>query len=284
MKNILITGANSYIGTSFKTYMKDSDYIVDEVDTIDGKWKNIDFSKYDTILHVAGIAHVSADPKLEDLYYKINRDLAIEIAVHAKQNGVKQFIFMSSIIIYGKDANIGDNKIIVSDTVPEASDFYGDSKLQADMELQKMSDEKFNTVIIRTPMVYGPNCKGNFPKLKKIAKLLPIFPNIDNQRSMIYIDNLCEFFKQVIDGEKCGIFFPQNRDYISTKEIIKVMCDEMDKKVWFTSIFNPILKLLSKKISYINKVFGSKGYDKKLSGDFNYIVVENEESIRRSIR
>ena len=285
MKKILITGKDSYIGTHLKKWLESQDskyYEVTEVETKNDEWKKIDLSPYDTILHVAGIAHVSADPNLEDLYYKVNRDLAIEVAKKAKELGVKQFIFMSSMIIYGKDAKIGEEKVINENTEPQASDFYGQSKLDADLAIQRLADENFKTVIIRTPMVYGPNCKGNFPKLKKLAQISPIFPDIENQRSMIYIDNLCEFFKQTIDQELSGVYYPQNKEYISTKEIIRILAEQQGKKMHFVKTFNPIIKFLSKYINFINKVFGNKIYDKKLSGDFSYIVVENEDSIRRS--
>lgn len=285
MKKILITGKNSYIGTHVKEWLKkdEKQYEVVELDVKTQEWMKEDFSKYDTILHVAGIAHVSTNKKLEDLYYKVNRDLAIEIAKKAKQQKVKQFIFMSSMIIYGDDKRIGEKKIIANDTVPEPKNFYANSKLQAEEGIKQLESENFKTVIIRTPMVYGPDCKGNFQKLKKIAKLSPIFPDIENERSMIYIDNLCKFIKQVIDTEKDGIFYPQNKEYVSTKQIIQVMAENMNKKIHFIKLFNPLLKLMSKKINLINKVFGTKIYAKELSGEFNYIVVDNEESIRRSV-
>ena len=285
MKKILITGKNSYIGVNFKNWLlkQKKKYSVEEIETMNDEWKNTDFHNCDVVLHVAGIAHVSSNPELKDLYYKVNRDLALEIAKCAKENNVKQFIFMSSMIIYGKDAPIGKEKVISKETVPNATDFYGDSKLQADLELQKLEDKDFKVVIIRTPMVYGPKCKGNFPRLKKIAKMSPVFPNIENKRSMIYIDNLCEFFKQCIDREYSGIYYPQNNDYLSTKEIIRIMAESMNKKIYFIKLFNPIIKLLSKKINIINKVFGSKIYEKETSGDFSYCIVDVEESIRRSI-
>ena len=283
-KNILIFGKNSYIGTSFKNHISGlKGYNVDVLDSMDENWKNENFSKYDTIYHVAGIAHVSSDPKMEQLYYNVNRDLPVEVAKKAKKENVRQFIFMSSMIIYGDDLPIKDKKVIDCNTIPSPSNFYGDSKLQADIELQKLQDDNFNIVIIRPPMVYGPNCKGNFVKLKKIAKYSPIFPNIENQRSMIYIDNLCEFVKQVIDGESYGIFYPQNSEYISTKAIIKILSEKYNRKIYFIKLFNPIIKLLSKKVNIINKVFGNKIYSKEISGNFSYCIVSTEESIRRCI-
>lgn len=283
MKKILITGQNSYIGTHVKNWLDNEKYDVRELDVKTDEWRKENFSEYEVILHVAGIAHVSTNKKLEDLYYKVNRDLAVEVAKKAKQEKVKQFIFMSSMIIYGDDTILGQRKLIDKDTVPQPKNFYGNSKLEAEKEIKKLENEDFKTTIIRTPMVYGPNCKGNFQKLKKIARLSPIFPDIENDRSMIYIDNLCEFIKHAIDTEKYGIFYPQNKEYISTKQIIQIMAENMNKKIYFIKLFNPILKLMSKKINLINKVFGTKIYAKELSGEFDYIVVDNEESIRRSV-
>jgi nucleoside-diphosphate-sugar epimerase len=285
-KSILITGQGSYIGLSFIKWLEnwEDKFEVQELSVRGDKWKQVNFSKYDVVLHVAGIAHVSADPGLEQQYYKINRDLAIEVAKKAKAELVKKFIFMSSMIIYGDDSKVGENKIITQETIPNPIDFYGRSKLEADIAIQKLASEEFKTIIVRTPMVYGPNCKGNFPRLKKIAEKSPIFPNIDNERSMIYIDNLCEFLRLAIDDDQSGVFFPQNNEYMSTKNIINIMADTLGKKVYYIKLFNPVIQLMSKKINIVNKVLGNKVYDKQLSNNsYNYCVVNCEESIRRSI-
>lgn len=280
VKKILIVGINSYIGTNFEKYAN-SKYEIYKVNSRNNEWKNKDFSKYDVVLHVAGIAHVSSKRKLEKLYYEINKDLPIEVAKKARKEGVKQFIFMSSMIIYGADGKIGKERQIDSNTSKQPIDFYGDSKLQADLYLQQMQTEEFGVAVLRIPMVYGPNCRGNFQKLKKIAKISPIFPSIENKRSMIYIENLCEFLINLIDNEQSGVFYPQNKEYVSTKDIIKQMAKCVNKKIYFTNIFNPILKILSMRINYINKVFGNKTYSKEISGDFSYCIVDFEESIKR---
>lgn len=284
---ILITGKNSYIGTSFEKWVDqyNPEWQVDTVDTKGEEWKKLDFSNYDTVIHVAGIAHVSTDPKMEELYYKVNRDLALEVAHKAKKDGAKQIIFMSSMILYGADEGVGITNVITRETEPKPLNFYGDSKLQADLGIQKLNDENFKTAIIRTPMVYGPNGKGNFPKLIKLAKITPIFPSLENKRSMIYIDNLCEFMRLLVENQSQGIFFPQNREYVGTRDIVQVAAKCMNKKVWLVGIGNPFIRFFSKYVRIINKVLGNKIYDKKISNDFGYkyCVVNFEESIRKSI-
>ena len=190
-KKILITGANSYIGMSFEKWLSQcpDEYSVETVDMLDGSWRDKSFVDYDVVFHVAGIAHVSADPSKEDLYYKINRDLAVETAEKAKTEGVKQFIFMSSMIVYGKDEPSGSQKVITSDTQPSPSDFYGRSKFEADLAIQKMVNESFVVAIMRPPVIYGPGCRGNFPRLLDLAKKTFVFPNITNSRSMLYIED-----------------------------------------------------------------------------------------------
>lgn len=286
MKKILITGKGSYIGTSFEKWLSvwPEKYQVESIDMKSEKWREAKFTEYDVILHVAGIAHVSTNSKMESLYYSVNRDLAIETAKKAKAENVKQFIFMSSIIIYGDDARIGETKIITKDTIPNPSNFYGRSKLEADECIQGMADHKFKAVIIRTPMVYGPGCKGNFPKLQKLAEYFCVFPNIENQRSMIYIDNLCTLFQNIIDTEATGVFFPQNEDYVATKDIIKEFRLLDGKRTCFIKVFNPLFELFSRRFSFINKVFGNKVYDNLLSASScgnKYNQVGFSESIKR---
>lgn len=278
MKKILITGKDSYIGTSFERWLlKEPDkYKVDIIDMKDDSWREKDFSGYDVVFHVAGIAHVSTDPKMKELYYKVNRDLTLETAKKAKSEGVKQFVFMSSIIVYGDSAK---NGVIDRDTLPNPSNFYGDSKLQAEREIKKLEVDDFKVVIIRPPMIYGKGSKGNYPRLASLARKTPIFPDFDNMRSMLHIDNLCEFIKIMIDNEDSGIFFPQNAEYVRTSEMVKVIAEVHGKKIWMSKLFNLALKLMHK-IEVVNKVFGSLIYEKSMS---EYKVDYRIRSFRESL-
>lgn len=283
MKKILITGANSYIGTSLENWLSKypGRYITYTVDMVDQSWKSKDFSKYDVIFHVAGIAHVSSDPKLKDMYYRVNRDLTIETAKKAKAEGVKQFIFMSSIIVYGDSSK--KKRVIDRNTIPSPSNFYGDSKLQAEIGLKALEDENFKIVILRPPMIYGKGSKGNYPKLSKAAQILPIFPDIENERSMLHIDNLCEFIRLMIDNEERGLFFPQNEEYVKTSEMVRMIAEAHGRKIRLTKVFNPIIKMMYG-INVVNKVFGNLVYENSMSvyKKGEYRIRDFEESIKLS--
>lgn len=260
MKNILITGKNSYIGTSLENWlMREPDkYKVDRVDMRDGSWKEKDFSQYDVVFHVAGIAHIKETSDNQDLYYKVNRDLTYETAQKAKQDGVEQFIFLSSMSVYGIE-----NGVIDMDTILKPNSAYGKSKIEAEDLINKLQDNSFTVATLRPPMVYGEGCRGNYPRLVGLALKTPIFPNVDNKRSMIYIDNLSEFVKQLIDNRNGGLFFPQNAEYVNTSEMVRLIAEAHGKRVVMTKLFNPLLRLLN--VSTVNKVFGDLVYDMSMS-------------------
>lgn len=281
MKKILITGAGSYIGTSFEKYMANLDgYFIDTVDMVDGSWREKDFSSYDVIFHVAGIAHSDtkrAGDDVKEKYYKINTELTAETAQKAKNEGVGQFIFMSSMIVFGTK-----NACITKDTAPNPDNFYGDSKLRADIRIHKMKCDTFNVVSIRPPMIYGKGSKGNYPLLAKFAKHTPIFPDINNKRSMLYIENLCEFVKLMIDNNESGYFYPQNSEYVNTGDMVSAIAGVCGKKVILTRLFNTIIQIL-RNHPIIKKVFGDMYYEKNMSiYKDSYNVVDFGESIMRT--
>ena len=286
MKKILVTGANSYIGTSFDNHMKTflGEYSVDIMDMIDGTWREKSFAGYDAVFHVVGIAHSdngNVSKEEEKKYYEINTDLAIETAKKAKDDGVKQFVYMSSIIVYGDSNPIGKPKVITADTPVSPANYYGDSKVQAEKGILELADEGFKAAIVRSPMVYGKNSKGNYPTLAKMALKLPLFPYVKNQRSMIYVGNLCEFIRLLITNEDSGIFCPQNSVYTNTSEMVKQIALCHGKKRPMIKGFGWFLRILSHMTPIINKAFGNLSYDMELSEyKDNYRIVTFEESIK----
>ena len=277
-KKILITGANSYIGTSFEEWMRryGDRYIVDTVATENGEWKGKDFSGYDTVFHVAGIAHVKETRENEHLYYEVNRDLAFEIARKAKWQDVRQFIFLSSMSVYGMDTGAIDK-----DTVPAPKTHYGKSKLEGEGYISSLSSKNFKVAIVRPPMVYGRGCKGNYAALSKFAKKTPVFPQLENKRSMIYIDCFCGCIKHLIDGQESGLFFPQNSEYICTSDMVRQIARCSGRRILFPRLSGPLVRLL--RFPVAQKLFGDLYYDKGMPGGTAQCCdVDFEESVRLS--
>lgn len=270
MKRILITGLNSYIGNSFENYLRQwpADYRVDKISLRDDRWKAADFSVYDAVFHAAGIAHsdrgtISAEKA--ELYYRVNTALTADVAAKAKAEGVRQFVFMSSAIVYGESSAIGKQKMITRETPVSPANSYGDSKVQAEKTLLELEDNEFRIVIIRAPMIYGKGSKGNYPLLSKMARRLPVFPMVKNQRSMIYVENLMEFLHLMVENQESGIFWPQNEVYTNTSELVSMIARVHGRKIWMIPGCEWMLKVLSHVTGLVNKAFGSLTYEKELS-------------------
>jgi len=285
MKKILITGANSYIGVSVERYLQQwpERYSVDTVDMIDGIWREKSFRGYDAVLHVAGLVHqpkTKNDPAEADRYDRINHLLAVETAQKARSEGVKQFLFLSSASVYGLNAPVGKVVMITRDTPLNPTDNYGISKLHAEEGLQKLRDGLFKVAILRPPMIYGKGCRGNYQTMAKLAKKLPVFPWVENQRSMLYMENLAEFIRLLIDDEAEGVFCPQNNEYVNTSDMVNLIAHANGKGILMLRGFTWTLKLLRSVTGLVDKAFGSLCYDFALSRyNKDYCVKNLQESI-----
>lgn len=299
-KNVLITGAGSYIGQSFIQYAKKhypDNFEIEELDMTDAAWRDKDFSEYDVVYHVAGIAHADVGKVSEEIkskYYEVNTGLAVEAAEKAKREGVKTFIFMSSMIVYGDSAPYGQRKVIDETTVPKPANFYGDSKIQADVAVRKLADATYKVIVLRPPMIYGKGSKGNYRTLAKLAKKLPVFPDVDNERSMLYIENLCEFLCQVMllkpYHRNSVVLLPQNGEWTKTSDMVKVIAQASGKKIvelkGFASAVWIGSKMLGKIGGLVNKAFGNSCYLHVISKyeGIDYQKISLLESVVRSER
>ena len=297
-KRVLITGAGSYIGQSVMTYSKKhypENFEIDELDMIGDAWRECDFSKYDIIYHVAGIAHAdvgNVSEETKEKYYAVNTDLAVEVAQKAKAERVKEFIFMSSMIVYGESAPYGKKKVIDEHTVPTPANFYGDSKLQADMAVREQADDSFKVIVLRPPMIYGKGSKGNYPTLSRLAKKLPIFPDVDNERSMLYVENLCELLCQVllVDNVKqnATVLIPQNPEWVNTSTLVKEIAKSDGKNILALKVLKPAVTVAGKMSGKIgrlaNKAFGNNCCTNEISvyPGINYQRVSLKESVVRT--
>lgn len=274
-KKVLITGAGSYIGTAVRQWLSafGSHYEVTELDMHGEQWKMHDFSKYDTVFHVAGIAHADTgrvSNEQKQLYYEINRDLAVETAKKAKSCGVKQFIYMSSMIIYGESVQpFHGNQRITAMTRPQPASFYGNSKWQGDRGVRAVASPSFKVCVLRPPMIYGAGSKGNYKLLAKLAAWMPVFPLVKNERSILHIDHLCEFVRLMIENEEEGVFFPQDAVYADTSRLVALIAKAHGKNIWLSKTLAPFAGLASLMPGRIgrmaNKAFGSFSYEMSLS-------------------
>lgn len=297
-KKVLITGAGSYIGETFKAYATDhyTTLKVDTVDMLDPAWREKDFSAYDIVYHVAGLAHAdvgNVDEATKAKYYAVNTDLAIEVCEKSKAEGVKEFVFMSSMIVYGDSAPYGKSKVVDEHTVPMAANFYGDSKLQADVAVRSLATDNFKVIVLRPPMIYGKGSKGNYPTLSKLAKKLPVFPNLDNERSMLHIDNLCEFLCQIMLVKKVKenaiVLIPQNGEWTKTSEMVKEICEVSGKRVRLIGGIMKQTVLIGGKMpgkigGLVNKAFGNNCYAHEMSvyEGIEYQITTLKESIKKT--
>ncbi len=288
---VLLTGMHSYLGESFLRYAHE--YYADRLEirevSLHGEdWKDEDWGQYDAVLHVAGIAHADVGKATEEErenYYRINTDLAIAAALKARRDGVSQFVLLSSVILYGQR---GSGEMITEQTVPSPDDFYGDSKWQADKGVRALETENFHPCVLRLPMVYGPGCKGNYKLLSKLAGFLPVLPGYHNRRSMLYVENLCEFLCRILLTGAGGIFFPQNKRFTDTAGMLRMIRSAHGKGSVYSKIFGGLVGLFLKmpgKVGVLaGKAFGDKIIDPALSRyeGLPYCKVSMTESIART--
>lgn len=276
-KKILVAGQNSYIAVSFQKYMSQfENYKIDLFSTRTDEWKNIEFSKYDVVIDAAGVAHINETEENQSLYYKVNRDLALEIAEKAKKEGVRQFLYISSMSVYG-----GNDEGIDANTPLVPINAYGKSKLEAEQLLWELNSEDFIVSLIRPPMVYGEGCKGNYHHvLKNFALKYRFFPNYPNERSMIYIDTLSAAIRGIIHNAEPGAYCPQDLEYIQTYDMIKNITERNGLRFRSTKLLNPFIKLTIKKVSIVKKAFGSVSYDKSTNVPRKWIEGVSNEAFK----
>lgn len=279
-KQLLITGENSYIGKSLQEYIQKQypGWQAEAVSVRDEKWRELDLTKYQVIVHLAAVVHQKEKPDMRNLYKKINADLPVELAGEAKRCGVRQFIFLSTMAVYGDKVSY-----IRKNTKPQPATMYGKAKLSAERRLKKIADAAFQIIILRPPMVYGRNCPGNYRRLAALALKLPFFPKVDNRRSMIYIENLCACICREIEKEDrpYKVVCPQNREYVNTTELVKEIRKAHGKKTWVVPFGNRVIGILADRISIFRKVFGDLIYERS-EEDVKYQAVEFAESVRRT--
>ena len=289
MKKILITGRGSYLGNSLKAYLEafGNHYRVDCVSLRSGDWTEQSFRGYDAVYHTAAIVH---QPRSKDApgelarYRAVNCDLAVDAAKKAKAEGVRQFVFLSTMAVYGLTAAFGKTVTITAQTPTVPKDNYGLSKLEAERALLSLEGPDFRVAILRPPMIYGKDCKGNFRSLVSLARRLPFFPKVPNRRSMLYVGSLNRLVQQIIDREDRGIFCPQDPEYVNTSAMVQAIAAAQGKRLLLIPGFSWALHLLRHLTGAVDKAFGSLVYDKALSKlEEDYCIASFPDSVKQSV-
>ena len=260
MRKVLIAGQHSFIGTAVERRLAafPDRYATTSLDMHGEGWRSFDFSPFDCVLHVAGIAHVSPKPELRPLYEAVNRDLAVACARRAREMGVRQFIYLSSAIVFGDAAPAGEVGEITPETSPSPAGAYGRSKLEAEHGLRALENERFRVTILRPMMVFGRGCKGNYNALAAMARRAPLFPNFPNRRGMVYIDDLAECVRRHIDEGAGGIFHPQTF-IASTADLARAVAKAHGRRALFPRFLNGPVRMLGKS-GTVRRAFGGFYY------------------------
>lgn len=281
---VLITGQTGYVGNSIGNWLKENGFEPSEISFIslrDDSWKEQSFIGVDVIVHCAALVHKKQSDYSLDEYRRINTTLTIELAEKAKREGVSQFVFMSTKGVYGMSKSCYGEVAVTADTPLKPYKKYGVSKREAEIKLSEIEDDAFRIAIIRAPFIYGKGCSGNYRSLRKMVLKYRFVPKMPSRISMIYIDNLCELIRQIILQKRGGVFTPQNLPIHSSSEMAVLIAKFNGKKVLYTKLFNPIVRLASKRIVKIKSAFGSSIYAEELSviDGIDYQVVDFEKSI-----
>lgn len=275
---LLITGSNGFVGSYFinkykaKYEIKTFSFLQDDINTLD-------CTDIDIVFYLSALVHQMGGASKEE-YEKVNVTQTLELAKKAKETGVKHFVFMSTVKVYGEETDGIYNE--ESECHPE--DEYGKSKLNAEIELQKLEDENFRVSIVRTPIVYGYGVKANIKSLVKLVNKIPILPfgGIENRRSMVYIGNLCHMIDEIIIQQKVGVFLASDDEPLSTTRLIELIAKNLGGKVYLVKIpfFETLLKLL--KPSFYKRLYGSLEVDNTITKE--KLNLKNPYSVEEGIK
>ncbi len=275
---LLITGSNGFVGNYFINQYKEK-YEIKTFSFLKDDINSLDCSDVDVVFHLSALVH-QMDGASKEEYEKVNVTQTLQLAKKAKECGVKQFVFMSTVKVYGEETE----SVYTEKSICNPEDEYGKSKLKAEKLLLEVESENFRVSIIRTPIIYGYGVKANIKSLVKLVNKIPILPfgDIENRRSMVYIGNLCHLVDVVIDQQKAGIFLASDDEPLSTTRLIELIAKNLGKKVYLVKIpfFETLLKLL--KPSFYKRLYGSLKVDNSITKE--KLSLKNPYSVEEGIK
>lgn len=275
-KHILITGSSGYVGSHLADSLEQLGNKVSRLNVKNTLWKELDFKQYDAIIHTAALVH-NNDPNAQLAeYFRVNMHLTFNLAMEAKKCGVKHFVFMSTMAVFGEDGKIGEMVELTNPTNLKPVTNYGISKAKAEAKIREIADDNFKVAIIRPPMIYGVGSPGNFTKLIKVAKRLPIIPNLSNARSALYIKHLEQFVNEIIKHEMTGIYHPKDKFEFNTTKVVTEIRKNEHKNTFLLPIPKAMYPILNK-FRVISKIYGNLAYAKSLYPHESKVAIDNQK-------
>ena len=275
---LLITGSSGFVGNYFINKHKNK-YDIKTFSFLKNDINTLDCDDVKVVFHLSALVHQMGGASSKE-YERVNVTQTLELAKKAKESGVKQFVFMSTVKVYGEETD----SVYTEKSICNPEDEYGESKLKAELELQKLEDEDFKVSIVRTPIIYGYGVKANIKNLVNLVNRVSILPfgNIENKRSMVYIGNLCHLVAEVISQQKAGIFLCADDEPLSTSKLIELIAKNLNKKMYLLKIpfFESLLKII--KPSFYKRLYGSLEVDNGITKE--KLGLENPYSVEDGIR
>lgn len=230
--NITITGASGFVGQNLVSYLRDRRHEVRGLSLRNTNWLSHIGGDTDAVIHLAGKAHDTSNTSRDKEYFKINRDLTIELFNYFLKSEIKDFFYFSSV----KAVADTIEDALTEDVEPKPHTPYGKSKLEAEKYILSQTVPSGKRIfIIRPCMIHGPGNKGNLNLLYKMVEKGIPWPlaEFENQRSFLSIENLSFLLFNMLKKEnlESGIFNFSDDDSLSTNELVSLIGAVLGKSV-----------------------------------------------------
>lgn len=280
-KNVLITGKSGSLSKAVATWLQSKEGVVtSQISLRDNRWKESALNNYDIVVHVAGVT--PQNTKKPEVFYEVNHKLTEELARKAREAGVKQFIYLSSMAVYGLEQQMGMGRGTIGEDTPcLPMNDYGKSKFLAEESLRQLKNDKFQVAIIRVPSIYGEGKTEYLDQYKYLSQKFPVIPDgfRNHYKSAIYVESLCELIFLLIENESRGVFCPDDGQYATVD-----YCSAISSSKKKSRILGVIFEVLLRKSDRIRDYYGAICYSDKLTNVFNgkYRVYSLEEAVKKS--
>ncbi len=281
MKKVVITGEKGYLSNAIFDRLSLDQSLTSLKISLRGEGLNeANLNGVEVIIHPVGITPSKA--KQNSDYYDINTNLTKQLSIKAKAQGVKHFIYISTMAVYGKTQSIDLNE----GTVDEATECnpdsdYGKSKLLAEEHLRSLEDENFKVAIIRVPSIYAKGQTEYLDQYKYLAQKLPFIPKVfpNNYKSAIGIDNLAELIYLTVIENYSGIICPDDGKYSAVD-----YCKAIFPKKKVSTFVGKLIEVFLGRNGRILDYYGAIRYAESMTNVFDgkYRALTLEQGVKKA--